>query len=261
MPNQLRFSINNHADVGVITGLTSVASLPMSNLKDEDIQRIWRSAETGAQQSIIADIGALQTIGVVALINVANTGSTFNVRVSSADPTGLDGNPYEALNIPTMVTAVYNTFVHFIEPAVSGRYVRITLNNLTASPEGGRIVIADTWLPSRNVSLVRPPEELPMDHTIISYSLGGNRFQDVRSRQRRYRFTLRNIPTAEKITYIDEINRVRGIGREVLVCFDKSSSTLAHDTIWGNLTTMIQLRRMGDMVSHWECDFELEERI
>ena len=69
MTNPLRIAYINHADFASISGSTSVTSLPLSNLKTDDIQELWRSAAVSATQAIIADLGQQQTIGCVALIN------------------------------------------------------------------------------------------------------------------------------------------------------------------------------------------------
>lgn len=261
MANPLRIlSGDNWADTAIISGVASLNSLPLSNLKDDDIQKIWRSAqnETSApQQAVIADLGAQRDIGVAALIN-SNAFSpwTFHVRISTSDPTGLDASAYEALNIPGIPDASYNKFIHFIEPSVTGRYVRITHNVTLGVPEAGRLVICPVWSPSRNMRFGR--EKLWRDFSTKTQSLGGNEFVDVRPRQWGWRFTLFGLTEAEAQQQVDELNRLRGIGRDILVCIDKDSSNLGRDTVWGLLEQPATQRQ--DHHNFYVVEFEVWNR-
>lgn len=253
MANTLRLAYTNVADQALISGLVSVSSLPLSNLKTDDIQEIWRSAETGATQAVISDLGQQRQIGVVALINTnAVSPVTFHIRISTSDPTGLDGNAYVVASLPGVSEPAYNKFVHFIDPNVTGRYVRITHNDLTFSPEAGRLVIAPTWAPSRDMSFGW--EKLARDASTVTESLGGNPFVDIKHRRRGWRFRIFPLTESEAEQQVDELHRLRGTGRDILVCRDKDSATLGRDTLWGLLDSPVQQRRV-------EGGYELEMTV
>ena len=243
MANSLRLAYENHADQALISGLVSVSSLPLSNLKTEDIQAIWRSAESVAQQSLIVDLGQQRQIGVVGLVNSnVLSPSTIHVRISSSDPTGLDGDAYQALSLPAITEPAYNRFFNFIDPNVAGRYLRITHNDLTVSPEAGRLIVAPTWGPSRDMSFGW--EKLARDASTVTESLGGNPFVDIKQRRRGWRFRIFPLTEAEAEQQVDELHRLRGTGRDILVCRDKNSASLGRDTLWGLLETAVQQRRV-----------------
>ena len=244
MTNPLRFTYINHADFASISGPTSVTSLPLSNLKTDDIQELWRSAAVSATQVIIADLGQQQTIGCVALIN-SNlfTPMDYTVRVSTSDPTGLDGGAYESTNdIPGIPDPVHNKLVHFIEPQVVGRYVRISLTHMTTVAEAGRLVIGG-GVGAEPQTCATAFEPLWRDKSNRSESLGGMEFIDVRPRQRGWRCTILGLTEAEAQEQVDRLNRLRGIGRDILICRNKDSADLGRDTVWGLLAQPITQRK------------------
>jgi hypothetical protein len=251
---------HNYADDAALSTGSFISSLPISNLKDDDIQKIWRSANTNLQQLLVlADLGQTRSIGGVALINCnVLCPATFHVRVSTADPTGTDGDAYNVSDITGITDAAYSNFVHFIEPAVSGRYVRINGNGLSVAPEAGRLVIAQTWAPSMDMSFGY--ERLWRDHSVRTRSLGGNEFVDVKDRQRGYRFTVRGLTLSEAEDQAEELNRLRGIGRDILVCRDVNSSNLGRDTIWGLLEEPARLRQWSDDKDLYEVELEVWNR-
>jgi hypothetical protein len=255
----LRICRENDCNGAVLSASTSISTLPVSHLKDDDIQRLWRATATPAW--IIADVGTTLTIGVVALFNSnGRSTDTFQVRTSITDATVLSNLTYNSGVVASGIDPVFGSFIRFIEPAVSYRFLRIDQTQ-TDIPEAGRIMSGSVWIPSRNVSLVTPPESFTIDHSIQTYSRGMNLFVDLRPRQRGYRFVLRGITDAEKESEIDEINRLRGIGRDILVCFDKDSSNIGRDSIWGTLAEPIRATRMSDKQDLWIAEITILERL
>lgn len=227
----LRIAWINLADSATVTASSSVSTLPVGNLASEDIQEVWRATSTTAY--LIVDLGSSTSVGIVALIG-SNAGlvDAAQVRVSTSDNTGAAGDAYNSGTIATAVDTVFGMFVHPIEPAVSGRYVRIDLTQSSA-PEAGRLVVARTWTPSTNFSLVRSWEPLWNDLSRRSFSLSGNPFFDRLPRQRGLRFVLRGLTETEAEDEIHEINRLNGASRDILVCRDVDSANLGKDTFWG----------------------------
>jgi hypothetical protein len=258
MANPLRILYQNRADAGVITA-NELLSVPAANMKDVDIARIWKGTSSSGED-IRIDLAAQREIGAVALINTnVDLDDTQRVRISTTDPDGDANQVYDSGTVAAAVDPTFRRWIHIIDTAPTGRYVRFTFATdhvVTA----GRLIVGPVWSPSRNVSLVRPPEEIPEDLTRESQGLGGNSFYDIRPRQRRWRIVLKGIPDAEKILHVDAINRL-GIGTGMLVCFDKDSTNLGRDTHWCNLASLIRSQRINNMPDAWECEFDLKERI
>jgi hypothetical protein len=260
MTNPLRLlSQENWADSSVITtGATAVGSLPAANLKTDDIRQLWRSTSLSGD-AVIVDLSAQRLIGVVALINTSvDADDTIHVEISTSDPTGQDGSAYDSGVFDAGVNPVFpfNKFVHFIEPAVTGRYIRI--GAATTSPmQAGRLVVAPTWAPTRDMRYGFEP--IWRDFSIRTRSLGGNEFVDVRPRQRGWRFSILGLTEAEAQQQIDSLNRLRGVGRDILVCRDKDSDQLGQDTIWGLLEQPVVQRKLEP--GHYEIEAELYDRV
>jgi hypothetical protein len=259
MANPLRLlSEANWADSAIITtGAAAVGSLPASNLKTDDIHEVWRSTSSSGD-ALIVDLGAQRTIGVVALINT-NVGQndTIHVEISTSDPTGQDGDAYDSGVITADVNPAFARFVHFVEPVVTGRYLRIGAAMTSLAMEAGRLVVAPTWAPSRDMRSGFEP--LWRDFSVRTRSLGGNEFVDVRPRQRGYRFTILGLTEAEAQAEIDDLNRLRGVGRDILICRDKDSDDLGRDTIWGLLEQTVAQRKLEP--GHYEIQVEIYDRV
>lgn len=261
MTNPLRFTYVNHADVAVFSGLTAVASLPLSNLKTDDIREVFRGTASSAAGPVvlISDLTAIQTVGCVSLINcnLFSPPVTVRLRMSATDPAGLTNLVYDSLDVPAVPDPIHNKFVHFIDSQVSARYVRMNINSIPVAPEIGRLVIGDTWSPTRDMRYGFEP--IWRDFSVRSRSLGGNEFIDVRPRQRGYRFTILGLSESEAQEQVDRLNLLRGIGRDILVCRNKDSENLGRDTVWGLLEQPATQRKLEP--GHYEIEVEVWDRI
>jgi hypothetical protein len=258
MAGDLIFCRENDVDAGAVSASNSVASLPASNVKDFDIQRVWRAASNSA--SLFVDTGRLLTLGVVAGINSnATLGDTFRVRASTTDAGVASNLSYDSGSLQG-VDPVWGQFIHFPFPPVPYRYLRLDMTQQDP-PEIGRLMAGEAWRSTRHMSLVTTPESLWRDPSRWSYSIGQNLFVDSLAPQRGYRFTVRGVSDDEKISQIDEMNRLRGRRKDLLVCIDAASSNLGRDSIWGMLEQTITARRIADIQGYWECDVEIYARL
>lgn len=260
MTNPLRLCHVNHADAALITaGAGAVGTLPLSNLQDDDIQALWRSTGSGGD-ALIVDLGSEVEIGVAALINInMRSADVAHVRISNTDPTGQAGEIYNSGASITGVDPVWRKLVHFIEPSVIGRYMRIGITMSQLPVEAGRLVVGPTWSPSRDMSFGR--ERLWRDFSTRSRSVGGMEFVDVKPRQRGWRAAIRGLTETEARQQVDELNRRRGIGRDVLLCVDKDSDNLGRDTVWGLLEEPIRQRQWSEARDMHEIEIEIWDRV
>ena len=248
----------NWVDLAVIsTGAAAVPSLPASNLLDDDIQKVWRTASSTGDDALIIDLAAQREIGAVALINTnLDLDDTIHLRISTSDPTGADGSAHNSGVVAAAVDPVWGKWVRFVEPAVIGRYIRIGAD-LSGGPwEAGRLVICRTWAPSKDRDL--GADLLDDDPSIVSFSIGGNEFVDQRQSRWGHRFRIKNLTEAEARDQVGELNRLRGIARDILVCLDVNSSNLGRDTIWGRMAQ--PARRTLDRNNAYTVEFEVWNR-
>jgi hypothetical protein len=258
MTGDIRILRQNDVDNGIVSASTSISSLPASNVKDADIQKIWRA--TASTAHLIVDVGSVLTLGCVAAITCNGTANdTFQVRASTSDATVTSSLSYDSGSV-SGPNPVYGQFVHFLPSAVSYQYVRLDMTQ-TTPPEVGRLIAGPVWTPSRQMSLVTPPESTWRDPSRRTYSIGQNIYIDALAPQRGYRFTLRDLTDAEKLAEVDELNRLRAMQRDVLICIDDESSEIGRDTIWGLLEQMVRAERMAGATNSWNVDIEIYGRL
>jgi hypothetical protein len=242
---------DNRADTALITG--GQQALPISNLQTPDIREIWRGVAVST--AIVVDFGSETQLGGVALINSNATSSdTWHIRASITDPTGAAGEVYNEV-LPTG-DMTYKLLIHFIDPQVSARYLRINLNQSEA-PEAGRLFAGPVWFPTRAFSYGWRP--LWRDESRRSTSLGQAVYIDRKIRRRGFGFTLNGITEDEADNQVHELSRINGMSRDVLVCRNLQAGNLGKNTIWGLLDQMPSYPQ--DHPDFYSAEFELLERI
>lgn len=230
----LRIGFQNLADSAVLSASSASGSLTVGKLLIADVQDIWRAASSPAW--FVADLGTAATVGAVGLMNSnAIPSDAVRLRVSSADPTGAAGDVYDTGSFLAPISIKKRLMALFIEPAVSGRYVRIDLSQASA-PEVGRLYIGPTWTPTRNRAFGAEPAW--RDWSSETLTRGLNLIRDRRARQKGFSFSLRGLTQAEVDGEIETLNEDIGTSADILVCLDVDQP--ATKTIWGPMAVMIR---------------------
>ena len=255
MAHPMRISYLNRADPpGIVTASSAQSLLPASNLQTADVRELWRATTT--TPNIILDMGQSLTLHVVALLrsNLA-AADTVRVRMSVTDAAVTSSLSYDSGTLTPAIDTTHKRFVHWIEPGVAGRYLRLDLTQ-AALPEAGRLVASRTWTPSSNfqygwLRTWRDPSR-------AVESLGQARFTDIRGRRRGFAFRLTGLTEVEVTDEIEEINRIAGISKDVLVCRDRFASNLGRETLWGPLEAPITPSQPQPLL--YDAEFSLYDR-
>lgn len=283
MSNILITSTNRVDDATSITADDEVAGLPIANVQDRQITKVFRNTQNTAQ--IDVNFGQGRVIDVVAVIrhNMTQT-SKIRVRLSTVSDfstTVYDSGtvnawpvveefgalPWGVFNWGGFIStteAVDYTISSFALPTTSvvAQYLRIDLTD-TDSTDGyiqvGRIIAAPAYRPSINMAFGVEFEFV--DESRVTKSRGGQTFIDEVERFRRMRFELLNIPENEIFSNVfNSIDRRRGIVEDLLVIPQPDDNTTwITQNIYGRLTstnpiTNTQLERYGRLI-------EIEELI
>jgi hypothetical protein len=152
---------DNRFDAAALTGSGSaIASLPVANLQDKQPRKYYGT--TGGSTFWIADFGAAGApIDVVATIRSNLTAAaTTQVRVSSADPTGVAGDVYNSGSIAAGADPrFYGGVLHILPARATGRYLRVDYADAAAFLDAagtiagidlGRVFAGPLFKPSRN---------------------------------------------------------------------------------------------------------------
>lgn len=252
-------SSTNYSDGGTLTVDDEVATLPATNLQDQQIVKIWRNSQTSAQ--IDVDFGQQRIIDFMALIrhNISQTG-TIRWRlstVSNFSTTVYDSGAIDAWPVvEEFGTLPWGVFVwggrlnpeiaaeytissfDVLTTAVQARYLRIDISDASNADgylQAGRLIAGPSYRPS--VNYANGVQFEFVDESRVTKSRGGQTFVDEVERYRVMRFELINLPENEIFGNVfNSIDRLRGISKDILVIPQPAkSSTWITQNIYGRI--------------------------
>ena len=240
MPTNMIISSTNYSDSGTLTVDNAVGTLPITNLQDRQIVKIWRNSQTTAQ--IDMDFGQGRIVDFVALIKhtISQTGkiryrlsNVSNFSTTEYDSGLIDAWPIVEefgtlpwgvfswggyLNITIAAQYTISSFNVLTSP-VQARYLRIDISdpdNTDGYLQAGRLIAGPAYKPSINYANGVQFEFV--DESRITKSRGGQTFVDEVERFRRIRFELINLPENEMFQNVfNAIDRLRGVAQDILV--------------------------------------------
>lgn len=259
MSNNMIISSTNYSDGGTLTVDDEVATLPASNLQDQQIVKIWRNTQTSAQ--IDVDFGQQRIIDFMALIrhNISQTG-TIRWRLSAVSDfstTVYDSGTIDAWPIveefgtlpwgvfqwggrlnPEVAAEYTISSFDVLTTAVQARYLRIDISdslNADGYLQAGRLIAGPSYRPS--VNYANGVQFEFVDESRITKSRGGQTFVDEVERYRVMRFELINLPENEMFGNVfNSIDRLRGVSKDILVIPQPAkSSTWITQNIYGRI--------------------------
>lgn len=243
---------NNRTDAGTLSGGSWLASLPLTNLQNRQVQKVARSTNaTNASTQFIIDLGQARNIGVLALV-VHNISVSGKVRITASDSAGFTTTYYNsgwvsvwpAGMIPQSLleweddnfwlgtlsnnarSGYQSPYIHLLPTSQNMRYWKVEVDDTTNSDgyvQIGRLFMASTWVPTVNYSFGAGLGYT--DPTPVDVSLSGAEYFDVRSRYRTFQFDLQYIAASEAYAYALDLQRLSGVSGEVLVVPDSTDTT------------------------------------
>lgn len=227
------FIFQNAADTATITAPNSLPLTPPSLLQDQHIGRKWRTQTDLTYLTI--DLGQATTIDTVGLFGLnLTTAGTVGLRLSLTDPSAQDG-ALGAINGPGAVSAYYGAFVGLLSTPVNPRYLRIDLTQSGISYiEAGFLMIG-----LRNqvgVNFAIGAQDTPVDPSIMTKSRSGATWIDPRTKYRSWNFSFDFLTKTERMGWVEDMDRLCGASRNVMMVRDCSSSNLGRDSICGLIT-------------------------
>ena len=241
MTRNMIIAATNYVDLAAsISADDEVATLPVENLQDRQIVKIWRNTQTTAQIDIDFSQGRIIDFAALIKHNISQTG-TIRWRfsnVSNFATTQYDSGIVDAwpvveefgtlpwgvftwggyLNPQVAANYTISTF-DVLDNAVQARYFRINISdpdNADGYLQAGRLLSGPSYQPSINYA--NGVEFEFIDESRITKSRGGQTFVDGVERFRRMRFELVNIPEAEIFGNIfNQVDRLRGVAQDILI--------------------------------------------
>ena len=283
MPTNMIISSTNYSDSGTVTVDDAVGTLPITNLQDRQIVKIWRNTQTTAQ--IDVDFGQGRIVDFAALIKhtISQTGK-IRWRLSNASDfssTVYDSGLIDAwpiveefgtlpwgvfswggyLNITVAAQYTISTFAVLSSP-VQARYLRIDISdpdNTDVYIQAGRLIAGPAYKPSINYA--NGVEFEFVDDSRITKSRGGQTFVDEIERFRRIRFELINLPENEMFQNVfNAIDRLRGVAQDILIIPQPDEpTTWITQNIYGRITQTSPI--VNSALNFYGRQIEVEELI
>ena len=240
MTNAIITTKNWVDDASTITSTNAVASLPVTNLQDMQIVKVWRTSATSAVVDV--DFGSQQAVEVISLIrhNLTQSG-TLRFRLSNVSDfstTVYDSGTFNGWPVAEQfgafpwgvfswggvldadVAADYTVSSYKILSSITlARYFRMDVSDAT-NPAGyvqaGRLIVSPAYRPSNNYAFGMEIEFV--DNSRVQKSRGGQTYIDLVEKYRVATIDLFNLPESEVFgSLFNELDRRRGIGRDILL--------------------------------------------
>lgn len=271
----------NRIDTATVTASSSVGSLPVTNLQDKRIARVWRSGNcTGGSITIDIDLGATTTLQAVSMHNV-NFSSSATFQVTAGPTIGsssaMDSGALSAVRMSLDASSLIwedagwwegagsewlrNTHpVIYLHPSVvAARWVRITITdtgNSDAFVQVGRVFCGPVLIPVRNDIYPR----VSGFSDLTEFAMPGARFARQGRKRKRAELSLARCSVSE-VRYLRGISRQDGTDADVL--YLPSSTDAAAQQEFGFLGTITDglsgLSQTG--VDYYAGRLVLEERL
>jgi hypothetical protein len=256
----------NKADSGTLTASSWIASAPPSVLQNHHVRRRWMGRD-GDTEQLVLDFGALTSIDTIALFGLAgffSGGAQRNlsencirrVRVSTVDPQA--GDVHDSGAAAGFIKSAYASLVELLATPQMARYVAVDLS------EAG----AEALLGGRFVAGLRNPftytfswdwAEGYVDLSRRKKSAGGQLFIERDDRYRILEMTFDWVSEADRRGFLNEMDRINGMSRDILIIIDPASTDLTRDTIWGVPPDLSRFRQR--QLGLFNKTLSIEERL
>jgi hypothetical protein len=227
------------ANYGTVSAGSQNASTPAGNLKDPQLAFKWRTSAGTNSTHILADLGAIRSLDVVALVSTNLTAAaTWRIRLSTTDSSGTSGNAHDSGSRPANADPLYNgTAIYFLPAPANGRYLRVDLTDTSlAFLEAGRLIAGACWRLTYNYRFGW--SMAAADDAAVLTTWGGADWRDARPTRRRLRAEL----LMTKAEYQQQGQALmRAVGADILFVLDPDSANLSRDSVFGRLAP-VELR-------------------
>ena len=246
-----------------ILASSSLVLTPPSILQDPLIARKWRG-RLGESEYLTIDLGSAQEIDTVLLrgLNLTAAGVT-RLRISTADTSAQDGSAYDSGAAAARVDPVYATLLFLLTVPVTGRYIRLDLNEPGADYiEAGRLAVFKRHVLEFGISF--GPNDRWIDRSGETESDGGQDYIDEDVSRRCWTMSIPLMSETFANDVWDELDRTIGIRHDFLVIRNVNGANLGRDSLWGRrkqIAGITQPNAFVDEHGAFSTSFEIYERL
>lgn len=231
------FSYVNHLDdaATVLAASDQSASLPVGNLQDWRIAKVWRSGASIAA-FFTADLGSVKAIDAVGLFGL-QIGATDTVRIRLSTVALGASDVFDTTALASGIVAGYNQYLWLPGSTKNARYLKVDINAASLAAQGyfdlARCWVGALWSPAYNFK--SGAEFLIKDPSANARAVRSSiRFSDRFSKYRTANFTFGAL-SATEAAKADDMDLTVGTTQQFLFVRDKAGD-LARQPILGTQT-------------------------
>lgn len=234
-----------HADGANILASSQRASLPVQNLQDDQITKVWRTQAGVNSASLLVTFDSLRFIDGISLVGTnLTTHGTVRWRVSTSDPTMTNDVVYDSGTQQVLVDPRYKIVTMLTSDSfgtVRGLFVLIEIEDATISYiEAGRLWVGQVWAFAVNHRAGH--KESYFDLTKQDVSESGHIWIQKYPVSRRFTVTFDNIFEDEYYDHLAELAYNVNKHVPVLISLDPDPDTIAIKTLWGIMTVDVEVQ-------------------
>lgn len=235
---KLMMLVDNEVDNSFVILTASSASQPVSNIKHEQIQRIWRSAGSTTTATLTVNMNSQPFVNSAA-IGGFNFESTALVTLSQS----MDGETFHDIQTKQVGRA---SVLYWRFTAANTQYWRFTINdpdNNDEFLEVGRIFLGVAYEP-----LIHHDYDWSLsfeDTSLVRKSIGGQKWTTERTIRARIDFSLSTMMEADVINQLLPIARLVGTQRDFfLILFPDDGLVEGFVSLYGRFETIPGFRNV-----------------
>jgi hypothetical protein len=256
----------NKADPALVTASSWAASAPPSRLQNHHVRRRWLG-RNGDTEQIVVDFGAPTSIDTVSMHGLAgffSGGAQRNLseacvrRVRASAVAADAGELYDSTAAAGFIKSAYAQLVELLPAPVNARYVTIDLSEAGAEALLGGRVVAGLRNPFK-YTFSWDWAEGYADLSRRKKAAGGQLFIERDDRYRILEMQFDWVSEADRRGFLNEMDRINGMSRDILFIIDPASTDLTRDTIWGVPPDLTRFRQR--QLGLFSKSLTIEERM
>jgi hypothetical protein len=249
----------NRVDAGTLTAGDTTANLPIINLTNIRLRKVWRSG-TSISTWFGVDFGAAYSIRLLGVfgLNFFGASDTIRHRLSAV---ALGNSELLDVTLTGNVTEGFNQSVRVLAAAVSARYWRCDINAVsrTTNFDVGRAWASNVFAPAVGINLGHG-EGWVDTSTVERSARSGGVFPDAGAVYRVRDFEFDSLTDAERVSALD-LDRTVGRRGQVLFVPD-DAGTPSTEAILGRLTDTTRVRQPTDASpARFSKSYEIEQDL
>lgn len=229
-------NLSDSDNASSITAGSEKSSLPVSNLQENPVAKVWQTADSTSSTHITVDMGSSMTIRVVALIGTNLDNCDIRIRGDDSDNTAVEGDEFDSGTVDSQIHKDYKDIYFVLGSDTAARYWRIDISNVDRTSTGdsfieaGRLFMGPAFIPNKAAQFNW--RNTFRDKSRHVRSIGQQIYVDPLNQTRELQFTMDFQSESQSYDSIFEFDRAAGRQKGFLVMMDENESDDLRRSQW-----------------------------